>query len=224
MINSRTMLKAAILIGMAVLFAGCYTMLWHPEIAEDRVVEEEPDYEAPMVRSRSCSDCHTTYYGDPYYHWPFHYYDPPVGSWFYGRRFYGRPFYSVTYYHRHRYYSAYPWWWNSRFYSGYRYREPARYIYPKTKPEKRDWDRRSGFDRPLPTVGSEPRKRETSSGTAQPKESVPHFTGRRSTSETSKSVSQTSKSTTQKKAEEDNDDEEDKKEKKKRSSRRKGMQ
>jgi len=212
----RRAISLAVISVAIVVFVGCfrYTMIQHPEITRGQEVEVE--------HNRPCSDCHSAHYAYHDYHRPFHYYDPPVGSWFYRERFYGRPFFSITYHHRYQYYSTHPWWWNSRFYSGYRYREPARITYPqKNKPIRRDWDRRSNFDKPLPTVGSGLRTRESSSGTARPKESLPHFEGQRS-------PSKVPKSTTEKNDEEEDEDEKGttkkvSEKKEKRSSRRKGM-
>ena len=188
MVDSRMALKAAALTGTALLLAGCYTVLTHPHVVGDQQVETEPEQEVAVETSRSCLDCHTAYYADPYYHWPFHYYDPPVGSWIYREHFYGWPLYSVTYYDRHQYYSSYPWWWNTRFHPAYRYPDRAKYTYPRIEPSKRDWGRGRTFDQRLPAVGIGARTGQGSDSAAQPTKAPTGLQDRPTTTEVSGSA------------------------------------
>lgn len=227
--RSTTMLGPALLVGTVLLLAGCYTLLTHPQIATDEPVaaQTQPVEQAPVEPSRSCSDCHAGYYTDPYYHWPFYYDDPPVGSWLYGERFYHWPLYSSTYYQRHRYYAAYPWWWNTRFHPVYRDRHPARYTHPKIEPKQRDWDRTSGFGQPMPSVGFGTTKPQTPSftpaptSTRRPSDSLPKL-------ETQPPAPSVTKTTPKDSGQQDDEDEEEEEgaaqDNQKRSSRGEGMQ
>ena len=161
--NSGRTIRAAGFVGLVLLIAGCYTVLRHPEVGRGPKTEEAPAETAQVERSTSCSDCHAEWREPAYYHWPFHYYDPPVSSWVYRPYFYGRPFYSVGYYHRSYYYTSYPWWWSTGYHR-YRYPDARRETEPKPEPEKRGWDRGRSFDRPLPTVGSSSSKRPATGG------------------------------------------------------------
>ena len=95
--------------------AGCYTMLRHPQVADEELVGQ---HESEMTGT-TCTDCHNNEYDhhrSSSHYWGF-------GSW--GIRTYPYGYYGYTGWQRY-YYD--PWWWGYGY--GYGYYDPWPYYNP----------------------------------------------------------------------------------------------
>ena len=132
----------AIVSFILVAFAGCYTVLKHPEV--------RPEGEAEM--GRQCWNCHEEYRLERDY--------PRLYDY---TPFWTRvPYYSRTYYERWWYYSQYPWWWERNYYydpgttTTTQQEKPKEPKEQKLKEKKRPFGRREDFSEIEPKIGREP--------------------------------------------------------------------
>ena len=125
---------------LLVAFAGCYTVLKHPEV--------RPEGEAEM--GRQCWSCHKEYELERAHYYPRLYDYEPLWD--------RVPYYSRTYYERWWYYNQYPWWWERYYYdpgttTTTQQEKPEE---QKPKEKKRPSGRREGFYDIEPKIGREP--------------------------------------------------------------------
>lgn len=93
---SKTVLRRIpwIAVGAAIVLSGCYTVIMHPKVENERMSAQELRVD--------CVDCHQDYHVYPY---------DPYDSFFGADYYWTNPHYG--------YYYGYPWWWNDYYWNYY---------------------------------------------------------------------------------------------------------
>lgn len=142
-LSDKKITLPAVLAGLVLALAGCYTVVSHPETSPRERVTDDGRVLAPM----ECGGCHTdaqlwSFHRNPYYIPPSHH--SSLSGYYayrYDHLFIGSSWYRPHYYNRWANYYYRPWWY------GWPHRHPHRGgVRPPEEPAVGRGERRDGYD------------------------------------------------------------------------------